>query len=1149
MKNLTHIKATILILLLTVSFGAMAQQDLEVSKYDNQRELTANHSITYKPGFVVPAGSTFHSYITPTPDPVIKTKLKTQMNAIITYNGRVQGLVDLRDTNNSVSQVNVEVQTLDNYGRIKEVQQVKVTPGFNDIVQLKAYDALGNEVQKYLPFVREGGYPNFNGSGYTAEGTGFYNGLDNTYAVPATGNSYSEVKYDNSPLEIVKETSAPGYDFSMGQGHTIRTTKLNNESDIINYKVIGGVLTRDALPRQTTCVRTEDENVPQHDETTNYGYTAVVYARGAMYEYKDFMGQVILKRHIRAIGQDSGGNDIYETASTYYVYDDRGNLKFVLPPNTNPDAGVVPGQPVLDNLCYQYKYDDQQHLIAKKLPGKGWEFMLYNKQDKVVMSQDAVQRGKTPQEWNIIKYDAQGRAVITGIYADAGSTAGTDNSAAMQASVNLQGVDWETRTNTGNGYTNTTYPTTWATTLSVNYYDDYNLPGGNPYPYNGTEVSNQTRGMATASLTNVLGTTNMLWSVSYYDEDGRNIKTFKQHYKGGIYNTNNYDELTTTYNFTGVVLTSTRSHKVGGIEQVKTINEYTYDHVGRKRDSWETINTGTRTLLARNQYDELGNLFKKKLHSTNGGTTFLQTITYSYNERGWLTRAQADKLDINLRYSQPTQGAAAQYNGNIAEQEYTGNNSGNRWFKYSYDGYNRLTKADYNYNNQLGEKIAYDLNGNITALIRGDSTSTATTYTYANSGASNQLASITGGLTGSYSYDANGNALTDTRRGATLTYNQLNLPATVTGTNAATYLYDAAGTKLSSVQTTGSTTTTREYISGIQYTNGAIDFIQTEEGSAVRNVSDGTYKYQYSLKDNLGNTRVTIDNNGGIAEVVQEDEYYAFGLDAPKFRLTTENKYLYNGKEKQEALADEFDYGARFYDPVIARWTSVDLLVENGQESTTPYGYVFDDPIKNTDPDGREPEEANGCCGIRNAIKSVLAVATAIPNAILPDRFKANLVKAVDKTHDLLGLPTLTETVNIINGTATSDETSLFKGKLLGGVQGMMLGEEGGESSGFHGEGPKIQIDDFNKVDRNLLNSPNTHGNAPTFKSDGTPVEIHHEGQGAEGPFKEMHKSDHRLGENYKKNHPSGNKPLTKAERTQFKKDKTQYWKNEYPKQ
>jgi RHS repeat-associated protein len=73
------------------------------------------------------------------------------------------------------------------------------------------------------------------------------------------------------------------------------------------------------------------------------------------------------------------------------------------------------------------------------------------------------------------------------------------------------------------------------------------------------------------------------------------------------------------------------------------------------------------------------------------------------------------------------------------------------------------------------------------------------------------------------------------------------------------------------------------------------------------------------------------------------------------------NKYLYNGKQLQD---DKFggislgiyDYGARMYDPQIARWNGVDPNCEGeGQESWTPYHYVLNNPIKNTDPDGRTP--------------------------------------------------------------------------------------------------------------------------------------------------------------------------------------------------
>src|SRR5690606_13419601 len=124
---------------------------------------------------------------------------------------------------------------------------------------------------------------------------------------------------------------------------------------------------------------------------------------------------------------------------------------------------------------------------------------------------------------------------------------------------------------------------------------------------------------------------------------------------------------------------------------------------------------------------------------------------------------------------------------------------------------------------------------------------------------------------------ANGNQTADSQKGITLAYNYLNLPQTISKASTSetmTNTWLATGAKIK--KTVGGRT--RGYACGIEYDDGQIEFIQTEEGRAIMN-SNAIYSYEYMLKDHLGNTRVLLDENGTVLET---SDYYPFGLQVAR---------------------------------------------------------------------------------------------------------------------------------------------------------------------------------------------------------------------------------------------------------------------------
>jgi len=84
--------------------------------------------------------------------------------------------------------------------------------------------------------------------------------------------------------------------------------------------------------------------------------------------------------------------------------------------------------------------------------------------------------------------------------------------------------------------------------------------------------------------------------------------------------------------------------------------------------------------------------------------------------------------------------------------------------------------------------------------------------------------------------------------------------------------------------------------------------------------------------------------------------YYPYGTDRPGSGNPATD-YRFTG-QRQEGTIGLYDYGARFYDPLLGRFLSADTVVpEPGNpQALNRYAYVLNNPLKYTDPTGHKYE-------------------------------------------------------------------------------------------------------------------------------------------------------------------------------------------------
>lgn len=134
-------------------------------------------------------------------------------------------------------------------------------------------------------------------------------------------------------------------------------------------------------------------------------------------------------------------------------------------------------------------------------------------------------------------------------------------------------------------------------------------------------------------------------------------------------------------------------------------------------------------------------------------------------------------------------------------------------------------------------------------------------------------------------------------------------------------------------------------------------------------------KKAYELKDHLGNVTATVSDLKGFyaptgitsARVLSFSNYYPFGqLQSERSYATGRYRYGFNGKEKDSEFLNNYDFGARIYDPRLCRWLSIDPLAIK-YPGLSPFNFVDNSPIQAVDPDGRDIIVLNDVHGANGA--------------------------------------------------------------------------------------------------------------------------------------------------------------------------------------
>ncbi|MDE6753512.1 MAG: hypothetical protein K2J82_02755 [Muribaculaceae bacterium] len=641
-------------------------------------------------------------------------------------------------------------------------------------------------------------------------------------------------------------------------------------------------------------------------------------------------------------------------ASTYFVYDDYGQLRYILPPGVSGTCKRTDS--VMSDLAYWYDYDSRGRMTLKKLPGVSAASMVYDPSDRLVGEHSA---HHPTGYWRLYGYDSCGRQVVTVDFSM------TDEQVSAYASQCHTSV-----LQSGGSFAGYTMPgaPSYGKTITANYYDNYDF-------------------LTVNSLSSAFN-----WSATGAAFSFANPGTVSDGLLTGVYTGKGYESY--YYNRDGQLMESYGT----GFNNLRT--NYTYTYRGDPARKWWTLTDGSVRSLEWS-YDSSGRLTGMK-SSMNGSTGTSSQVNLSYNEMGRICEEKYTKGSKVMGYD--SQGRIVQqyvpsyslplstyalppvidpvlppsrwgeillYDGaGRLTKKITKSNT----YNYTYDSRGRLTGAGTRKDaNDFSVTYSYDTRSNITSLKRNGVVDRAGTSEFFGvldnltmNYTGNRLTSfrattealpfegMTGiGKEGSYtlSYDSGGRLTADPSRGITsIQYDNDGRPIFIRMSDGheQSMEWDGFGNHISTRYTEVSATgrpydrLTRTYTGDGRVLDNWTEAYARFPGGYMKG---GEY-FRY-VTDYQGNN-VAVLNSEGMVE--QQTDYYPYG---EPWREPSGQPWLYGGNERLRMYGvNEYDFNARRYNSALGSFTTWDPLCEKYPWLST-YSYCGGDPINAIDKNGK----------------------------------------------------------------------------------------------------------------------------------------------------------------------------------------------------